>query len=179
MAVTTSVDPRSSSSFAQLLSRKAMWPAQHGAIIGVEVDAQHRYAGRRVKPMKIALAGPRISWQPPMKAALVLAAVLAAGIACAQLAQAETGDQSDAAQAVATAYAQKQKRCTPSMTPQFQSISWDSFYPASFGSGSIVDANSHLGGPFKVYYTNPKIGPAISVGDKMAVGQWLIEFDFC
>jgi hypothetical protein len=101
------------------------------------------------------------------------------GFACAPLAHADSGDKSVAEQAVRQVYEQRQKACTPSMTPQFTGITWDSFYPAAGGEGRILDANPSLGGPFKAFWTNPRVGPAQSFSDYVAVGQWAVELEFC
>ena len=110
---------------------------------------------------------------------IAAAALLAVGITAAPLAHADSGDQSEATQAVETVYVQRQQLCTPSLTPQFQKIVWDNFTPASWGAGRIVDANSHLGGPFKVYYANPRVGSASAFPGAIAVGQWAVVLEFC
>jgi hypothetical protein len=104
---------------------------------------------------------------------------LAAGIACAPLAQADSGDQSAAEQAVTAIYNQVQRGCTPRTPPSLQSISWDTFYPGSWGSGRIHDANPGLGGPFKVYWANPRVGPATDGPAGRAYGQWNVDLEFC
>lgn len=114
-----------------------------------------------------------------MKKQVVVPAVLAAGIACAGLAQAESGDQADAEQAVTAIYNQVQARCTPRTPPSFQSISWNNFYPAVGGEGRIHDANSALGGPFKVLYWNPRVGAAKDGAAGRAYGQWSVDLQFC
>jgi hypothetical protein len=108
-------------------------------------------------------------------------ALLAAGIACAPLAQADSGsaDQSAAEQAVTAIYNQVQARCTPRTPPAFQSISWDSFVAGSWGSGRIHDASPSLGGPFKAYWTNPRVGPARDSSAGRAYGQWNVDLEFC
>jgi hypothetical protein len=62
-----------------------------------------------------------------------------------QPAHADNGDQASAAQAVRQVYHQVQARCTPSMPPQFQSVTWDFFHPMSGGAGTIHDARAALG----------------------------------
>jgi hypothetical protein len=115
--------------------------------------------------------------------ASVLAAVAVAGclsqVCLPPAARAESGDQADATQAVQTVYLQRQRACTPAMPPQFRSITWENFYPASGGKGRIVDANPHLGGPFQVYYTKPRVGPAVAFPGAVAVGQWDVVLEFC
>jgi hypothetical protein len=93
--------------------------------------------------------------------AVVVPVVLAAGIACAPLAQAGNGDRSDAEQAVTAIYNQVIPGCTSHHNVgNIQSITWDSFGDRAGGSGRIHDANASLGGPFQAYYTNPRVGPA-------------------
>jgi len=117
--------------------------------------------------------------------AAVVPAVLAVGITCAPVAQADNGDQESAEQAVTAIYNQVQARCTPRTPPSFQSISWDNFTPGSWGSGRIHDANSGLGGPFKVYWTNPRVGPAKDGAAGRAYHgpgdntQWSVDLEFC
>jgi hypothetical protein len=50
-----------------------------------------------------------------------------AAITFSPLAHADSGDQSDAEQAVTAIYNQVQRRCTPSLPPNLQSITWTSF----------------------------------------------------
>ena len=89
-------------------------------------------------------------------------------------------DQAGAEEAVYAIYEQVQTACTPSSPPQPQSISWQTFYPGASGTGVIIDANDALGGPFEIYYTNPRVGPATddpSIG--RAYGQWNVNLQFC
>jgi hypothetical protein len=102
-----------------------------------------------------------------------------AALVVAPIASAESGDQADAEQAVTAIYNQVQRRCTPSMSPHLQSIRWDSFYPASYGTGVIHDANSALGGPFTVAYSNPRVGPALNGPAGRPYGQWSVNLEFC
>lgn len=111
--------------------------------------------------------------------AIVIPAVLAAGIACAPLAHAETGDRADAEQAVRMIYNDVQARCTPSLRPSFQAITWENFYPGVGGQGRIQDANPTLGGPFRVLFTNPRVGPAQDNAVGRAYGQWNVNLEFC
>lgn len=120
--------------------------------------------------------GTTVSRISSVLTALVIAA---GGAVSVPPAQAESGDQSDAAQAIRTVYLQRQRACTPSMPPQFQSIEWDNFYPAVGGQGRIIDANPQLGGPFRVLYTNPKVGPARAFPGAVAAGQWDVVLEFC
>jgi hypothetical protein len=106
-------------------------------------------------------------------------AVVAAGIAFAPLAQAESGDQSAADQAVTATYNQVQARCTPSTPPHLQSITWHTFHQGSWGKGRIHDANPRLGGPFKAYWTNPRVGPARNDPAGRTPGQWNVDLGFC
>lgn len=103
----------------------------------------------------------------------------AAAIICTPPAQADSGDQASAEQAVTAIYNQVQRRCTPSMAPSLQSISWESFNPASGGTGRIHDANPGLGGSFAVAYWNEKVGPAQDSPPYRAYGQWGVNLEFC
>ena len=109
-----------------------------------------------------------------------------AAITFAPLAHAnDNGDQASAAEAVTAIYNQVQKRCTPSMSPNLQSISWSSFYPASWGEGVIHDANSSLGGSFRVNWFNPRVGQATDGAAGRAYHgpngntQWAVDLQFC
>lgn len=110
---------------------------------------------------------------------LIPAVAFAAIAAVPSTARADSGDQAVAEQAVQQVYTQVQKACTPSTSPQFKAITWDNFYPAAGGEGRIVDANPSLGGPFKAYWTNPRVGPAQPWAGAEAVGQWAVELEFC
>lgn len=115
-----------------------------------------------------------------MNKAVLAPAVLAAGIACAPLAQADSGDQSAAEEAVTAIYNRVIPGCTSHHNVgNIQSISWDTFNPGSWGGGRIHDANSRLGGPFKVYWTNPRVGPAQDSAAGRAYGQWNVDLEFC
>jgi hypothetical protein len=109
----------------------------------------------------------------------VIAVALAAGIACAPPAQAYSGDQASAEEAVAAIYSQVQRRCTPGTAPSLQSISWSQFSPQSFGEGRIIDASAGLGGPFQVAYHDPSVGPAKDAGAFRGYGQWGVNLEFC
>jgi hypothetical protein len=112
------------------------------------------------------------------KTALGLAALAAAGIACAPLAHADTGDQASAEEAVRAVYSRI--TCgSPPMPMSLQSITWSRFYPASFGEGRIIDADPRLGGPFQVAFTNPRVGPAQDSPPFRAYGQWGVNLEFC
>jgi len=112
-----------------------------------------------------------------MTVVLGLVALLAAGIGSAPLAYADPGDQSSAEQAVHSVYDVVQTRCTPSKAPAFQSISWKQFSPATFGQGTIHDAEPSLGGDFNAYYNRPG-GPQIPPGT-IKHGQWFVQLEFC
>src|SRR6201987_1514168 len=85
--------------------------------------------------------------------ALLIPAVLAAGIAIAPIAHAD-GTQASLNDAVRQVYTQVQTRCTPTMPPNFQGIQL-----TGDGEGRIIDANPSLGGPFQYLR-----GPPESVG---------------
>jgi hypothetical protein len=105
--------------------------------------------------------------------------LLAVGIICAPPAQADSGDQASAEEAVTAIYNQVQRRCTPNTAPSLQSISWSSFNPDSFGEGRIIDARPGLGGPFQVAYWNPPVGPAKDSPPFRGYGQWGVNLEFC
>ncbi|BBY44261.1 hypothetical protein [Mycolicibacterium celeriflavum] len=115
-----------------------------------------------------------------MKHPAPLFALTAAGLLLAPMAHADTGDLASAEEAVYAVYEQVQAACTPSSPPQPRSITWETFYPGASGNGVVNDANEGLGGPFAIYYTNPRVGPANddpSVG--RAYGQWNVDLQFC
>jgi hypothetical protein len=113
-----------------------------------------------------------------MRKLLVPGLAVLSAITFSPLAHAEVGDQSDAEQAVRAIYSQK--HCgSPPMPMHLQSISWSTFYPASGGEGRIVDTNPALGGPFRVNYFNPRIGPAVDGAAGRAYGQWEVDLQFC
>jgi hypothetical protein len=114
-----------------------------------------------------------------MKKLLTARVAALAAITLSPLAHADIGDQASAEQAVTAIYNQGQRRCTPSMPPHLQSISWDSFTPASGGSGTIHDANSSIGGQFAVHYWNPQAGPAQNGAAGRASEQWNVDLQFC
>jgi hypothetical protein len=103
----------------------------------------------------------------------------ALALACAPLARGDSGDQASAEQAVTAVYNRVQRGCTPAMPPHLQSITWDHFYPASGGAGTIHDASPGLGGSFEVAYWNDKVGPAQDSPPYRAYGQWGVNLEFC
>jgi hypothetical protein len=114
-----------------------------------------------------------------VRKALVLP-VLAASLIFAPLAHAEPGDQISAEQAVMAIYKQVIPGCTEGHdTAHLQSINWTEFYSRSYGEGRIVDYTKELGGPFKVYYEDPRYGPAVDNAAGRASGQWSVDLEFC
>jgi hypothetical protein len=115
-----------------------------------------------------------------MKNVIVAAAsaVLVSG-AVAPLAHADSGDQADAEHAVLAIYSQVQRGCTPTMQSHPQGITWDTFYPRSYGEGRIHDATPGLGGPFKVYYWNDRGDPAPDSAAGRGSGPWSVDLEFC
>ncbi len=107
------------------------------------------------------------------------AVLLAAGLGCAPLAQAD-GTQASAEQAVRSVYNQVQARCTPRMPPSFQSISWDSFN-GNVGTGRINDATPGLGGPFWIGWdnTNAAAMPGYFKVPAQPQGYWDVKLEFC
>lgn len=115
-----------------------------------------------------------------MKYLASLFVLAAAGLHIASPQAHANPDQAGAEEAVYAIYEQVQAACTPSSPPQPVSITWETFYPGASGNGVINDANEGLGGPFAMYYTNPRVGPATddpSVG--RAYGQWNVDLQFC
>jgi hypothetical protein len=115
-----------------------------------------------------------------MRKALVIPAVLAAGITCAPLAQAD-GNTANLDQIVAQVYTQVQRGCTPQTPPNFQRIAWDAGSPfGGGGTGRIIDANPSLGGPFQVLWN---LGPNPPAGYRSVPAQpngyWDINLEFC
>lgn len=120
-----------------------------------------------------------------MRKGVIAGALVATSVAASALAKGDNGDQASAEQAVTAIYNQVQARCTPRTPPAFHSINWDNFTPGSWGSGRIHDANPGLGGPFKVYWTNPRVGPARDGAAGRAYHgpdgntQWSVDLEFC
>jgi hypothetical protein len=109
---------------------------------------------------------------------LIVATALIAAIALAPVVSAEVGDQADAEAAVQAVYGEI--TCgSPPMPMHFTGIQWSRFYPASGGEGRIVDADPHLGGPFTIVYTNPKVGPPEHLRGYRNSGQWSVNLQFC
>jgi hypothetical protein len=116
-----------------------------------------------------------------MKIALrLLAAVGIAGAGFAAPAHAD-GNAANLDQIVGQAYTQFQHGCTPSMSPQFQRVAWDSPPTGQGGSGRIIDATQGLGGPFKVYWNlgNGPFPGAQKIVPAQPQGYWDIVFEFC
>ncbi|MGA9375116.1 MAG: hypothetical protein WBV64_08815 [Mycobacterium sp.] len=89
-------------------------------------------------------------------------------------------DQASAELAVTAIYNERQYACTPQTPPQVADVEWSRFDAGAGGEGTIIDVNDSIGGPFAVYYTNPRVGPATddpSVG--RAYGQWNVDLQFC
>jgi hypothetical protein len=82
-----------------------------------------------------------------------------ATLAFAPLAQAD-GNAANLDQIIGQAYTQFQAGCTPSMTPSFQRIVWDSPPTGQGGTGTIVDGNQGLGGRFQVLWNSSDSRPA-------------------
>ena len=112
---------------------------------------------------------------------VVAAAVAAIAVVTAAPASADD-NASNLDQLVANLYTQVQRGCTPNMPPSFRRIAWDNGGPTGQGgSGRIVDANPHLGGPFTAYWN---IGPSAPAGARVVPalgnnGYWDITLEFC
>jgi hypothetical protein len=115
-----------------------------------------------------------------MKKLLMAAVAAGAAITFAPIAQAD-GNTANLNQIVGQAYTQFQARCTPSMTPQFQRVVWDSPPTGQGGTGRIVDGNQGLGGPFKVSWSpdNSRTADAQKIVPAQPQGYWDIAFEFC
>lgn len=76
------------------------------------------------------------------------------------------GDQATAERRVTDGYVTKQASCTPELSANPQSVTWDppGFTPNTGGSGNIHDANPQLGGHFVADYVN---------------GRWHIDYQYC
>jgi hypothetical protein len=85
---------------------------------------------------------------------------------CATDTPPDAGDQATAERKIIDGYNAKQVKCTPSMPPNPQSITWDppGFAPNVGGTGMIHDANPQLGGQYRADYVN---------------GRWHIEYLYC
>jgi hypothetical protein len=116
-----------------------------------------------------------------MKIPIMTAGLLAgAAVVCAPAASAD-GNASNLDQIVGNAYTQFQRGCTPSMTPSFQRVAWNSPPTGQGGSGRIIDANPALGGDVQVYW-NLGNGPypgAQKIVPAQPQGYWDIVFEFC
>ena len=112
----------------------------------------------------------------------VVPTVLAVGIACASLAQAGTGaDTSNLDQIVAGVYNQVQRGCRHRHHRRSNASSGTAGSPyGGGGTGRIIDANPHLGGPFQVLWN---LGPNAPNGYRSVPAQpqgyWDINLEFC
>jgi hypothetical protein len=104
-----------------------------------------------------------------MRKVLIAGVAALAAITFAPIAHAD-GNAANLDQLVGQAYTQFQHGCTPSMTPQFQRIQWDS-----------IDGTQGLGGPFKVYWNlgNGPFPGAQKIVPAQPQGYWDIVFEFC
>jgi hypothetical protein len=106
---------------------------------------------------------------------MAVAAVLGAPVAHAD------GDPSNLESLVGQAYVTYQLRCTPQTPPNFQGVRWNAPPTGQGGTGSVVDANSGLGGPFTAFWdatTGPPDPGTFKVSDGGS-GYWDITFEFC
>lgn len=85
---------------------------------------------------------------------------------CAMDPPTDGGDQATAERRVVDGYVTKQANCTPDLTANPQSVTWDppGFTPNTGGSGNIHDADPQLGGHFVADYVN---------------GRWHIDYQYC
>lgn len=111
---------------------------------------------------------------------VVASALAAASVVASPRAQADDADQASAERAVTAIYNRVIPGCTSHHdVGNIQSITWETFYPGSGGTGRIHDANSSLGGPFQVAWTNPRVGPAQDSPPFRAYEQWGVNLEFC
>jgi hypothetical protein len=114
-----------------------------------------------------------------MKKLLMTVAALTA-ITCAPTAHAD-GNTANLDQIIGQAYNDFQQHCTHTMAPQFQRIAWDSAPTGRGGTGTIIDANRSLGGPFTVSWSpdNSRTPDAQRIVPAQPQGYWDIAFQFC
>ncbi|OSC42128.1 integrase [Mycobacterium decipiens] len=89
-----------------------------------------------------------------------------ANVVCPGAPAPDGGDQASAEQRIIDGYIAKQVGCTPDLSPNPQSITWDppGFTPNAGGSGEVNDADPRLGGHFLADYVN---------------GRWHIDYMYC
>jgi hypothetical protein len=112
---------------------------------------------------------------------IVLMALMAtAAIAGAAPAYAD-GNAANLDQIVGSAYTDFQQHCTRTMTPYFQRIVWNNPPTGQGGTGTIIDANRGLGGPFTVSWSpdNSRTPDAQRIVPAQPQGYWDIAFEFC
>jgi hypothetical protein len=92
--------------------------------------------------------------------------VCGANALCPNTTPPDLGDQTSAEQRVIDGYITKQAGCTPDLTPNPQSVTWDppGFTPDVGGTGNVNDADPRLGGHFAADYVN---------------GRWHIDYQYC
>jgi hypothetical protein len=85
---------------------------------------------------------------------------------CADDPPPEAGDQPTAEQQIIDGYKTKQLNCTPYLSPNPESVTWDppGFVPYVGGTGMIRDANPQLGGQYRADYVD---------------GRWHSEYPYC
>jgi hypothetical protein len=115
-----------------------------------------------------------------MKKLVIGGVAILAAITTARPAYAD-GNAANLDQIVGQAYTQFQTRCTPSMTPQFQRVVWDSPPTGQGGTGRIVDGNQSLGGQFNVSWSpnDSRTPDAQKIVPAQPQGYWDIAFEFC
>lgn len=111
---------------------------------------------------------------------IVLRVLMAAGIGLAAPAHAD-GNTANLDQIVGQAYNDFQQHCTRTMTPYFQRIVWNNPPTGQGGTGTVIDANRALGGPFTVSWSpdDSRTPDAQRIVPAQPQGYWDIAFEFC
>lgn len=91
------------------------------------------------------------------------------------------GNTANLDQIVGQAYNDFQQHCTRTMAPYFQRIVWNNPPTGQGGTGTIIDANQSLGGPFTVSWSpdNGRTPDAQRIVPAQPQGYWDIAFQFC
>jgi hypothetical protein len=115
-----------------------------------------------------------------MRKLLIAGVAALAAITFTPIAQAD-GNTDNLDQIVGQAYTDFQKHCTRTMAPLFQRIVWNNPPTGQGGTGTIIDANRALGGPFTVSWSpdNSRTPDAQRIVPAQPQGYWDIAFQFC
>jgi hypothetical protein len=115
-----------------------------------------------------------------MKKILIVGVAAAAATTFTPIAQAD-GNTANLDQIVGQAYNDFQQHCTRTMTPYFQRIVWNNPPTGQGGTGTVIDADRALGGPFTVSWSpdNSRTPDAQRIVPAQPQGYWDIAFEFC